>query len=1328
MVDALRADEDEIVRARNPFLETNEVRLVPLRVLDLMNDTKFKGYYQRRLKELAEEVVDWEVVRICDDLLRERANDIASRHLGRCQDAAGSMRSQGVLPAVLDAFPPDLQLDAVTLERILQGLMKRDDVNGEVVRLGKTLGAVEQGIAAEVNRLRTTYPMCVRDVNPAVEFDETFQRLENERRSLLERFTKTELIESLEKEERKQSVELLDDERYVAAAAEACRGSSGKHTNEMTEEELTARWRHHLLARRARRRVVTFLDVTQEERETAREQERERRRSVHQRKKKRSGSSASCSNLSFSEVPDNVFIEIKEEDLELSPTLRSKRTSRIFSDGTSHSEVPTGSEGEESSHVSGKRIRRSLQLRRLRAHRFSGGLAVDAIPDLIAYQIAEDGTVSQVVDGAVSGDEGSMTFLSPPRTTAPGLAIPLPLPPPPTKGEGKKKKKLVLRKRPRLRRGPANSVSQLTMSAVPELTAGELVEQGTESLDSAGLDVHGSSAALHRLKKPPAQQPVKKMDSSPQRQAKKHRKSANVSLTMTAVPDVQGLFIPEEVPEVPPPPLADRNASVGEPDIKTKPRRRGTGRGPEVLTALTEEPGELQEPREDQRQSPLSAVLAHSMMLDVRTHDLSLTALPPPPPLPQSLPKIVGMPASAPTAAEASVANGAVKRRGAKRPDGKKRRVKKPKEHKGSLIVSRLEDDRYGEIPDTMENELSAGSPRGDVSHVEATPEAKRPARRGRSLQRHHESISQVQENEVSCIQDDVKGNLAAKTSRRRCSFDLSSIIPINRREGREMERERRFISGVLNKARQLLSRHTTVEEIESDTKAMELVFKHEDISQVFAMRRVDIGDAYLKEIAAAALQRVIEMSKEPVSAGATARALAAREARRQELVKRAAATISGNKSNNVNDDAADLDVNNPRCVPQPWAHLTDDELAQDVELHAILDSRSKTDGKGLATYLREWSKRKESENEVLFNEYPFLPPLPHGVPLTEVGFVDDPEFQRRAVEYSLRRGDEKLQRELCDIVDRLAKQRAILRNRGKAKHLSVVQRVRAACGAGAADAARRSSGNEATEAMRAQMRSKFRDEHLRLQFITQCKQDSTRLLKRLMVRMKRERTADTPLSIEDIETFRFFFDGVDVGNFGVLDRIDFVEFAVLTVSDVATLTRRDVERLTFPNTPVERLPQVVDFSDFSKFYKALALQEVKQQDSRFLEEPQTYGRQQLGIESPRPQRSLSNAARVTLPAISQQTRSQSTVVVLPRDPVVPRRPATTQRLAQRQAASLSLPPVAMAEARAGAGAGTGTGAVAAAVARSGIVPQRQTWMRSNSQQDDSDTMNGPNE
>ncbi|RNF09882.1 uncharacterized protein Tco025E_06897, partial [Trypanosoma conorhini] len=1174
-VDAFRADEDEAVRARNPFLEANEVRLVPLRFLDLSDDAHFRGHYKKWLTALGDEVMDLEVVRVFGELLQERAGVLAERLLQRCDGKLAELRERGLTPDVEASLPWDLRVAPDVLQHVLQSSGTGDGFNAAVRCMSEALLSAERGVAAELQALRVACPMCVRDVNPAVARDKTFQQLETKRQLLLRSFAEMAEIESLEAEQRRRGVELLLDADYVAVARQACEATKKRKINEMTVPEMTARWRHRLLARRSRHRVVAFLEAPDGERGTR------RARSPPHRQRRTGSSAGSRSIPSFVEVPENVAIEIKEGDTLLpSSASYSRRTSRIFSRATSFAPFPAGSEGEEGLPAPGNERRRTLRLRRLRYCRGGGGLSMEAILDVDASPLAEEAAAAQAIrETHLSVDEALAASVA---VAAGGLGASqqqaeAEAERQQARAEKKKRRKQVLRRRMKLRRGSGKSASQLTVSSIPDLEAGEMVEAGTEQLEEPAAD-----------RRAPARRAPKQEERAPRRQ----RRSASVPMLMAPVPEPEGAAqLQEEAPEAPPPP-------------------RGAWRG-------------LPRPRDERAQSPSCVRWARRSMNDVRTHNLSVTELPPPPP-PLTLPKLFPLPSEG-GRGEEGVAAGALTGLPPRPPDEKRRRPKKKHAgRKALLLVTDLQEDDHGEIPDAMRDEFPWFGRRVLGSTLRSRPQELEPSpRRARTLPlRPLGSITQVAENESSSIADDVVSLPLRSRLRRRCSFDPSQIFPADRREAQELERERRLMFEALMKARPRLSRNVTVDELECDADVMASVFKYDDISQAFATQPSPLAEAYLRELFSAAVQRVIEMSTEPLQPGCSKRAAAARQWRRQELAVRAEALRSVS-TGCIDPDA--FSVKNPRCVPQPWAQFCTEELVQDNRLQELLNLTSAERGESILQYLLAWSRRKERESENLFSSYPFLPPLPHGVPLSELRLLEDEEFRRYAAAYSTQDRNENLQKVMCDVVERLAKQHAGLRGRERLQDISFIRLLQAACGGAASPhASLRSAPLGGGEASPSRGRSTIREERLRVQFLAQCKQDSLSLLRRLIVRIKKERTADIPLSIEDIETFRRFFEVVDVGSVGLLDRGNFVEFVMLTVCDELAMTRREVEQLAFPGLPGSRPPELVDFSDFSNFYKSLALQEVKRQDSRFCEEA-----------TPSPARSRQASPRQPSPRVS---------------------------------------------------------------------------------------------
>ncbi|CBZ32867.1 hypothetical protein LDBPK_150500 [Leishmania donovani] len=390
----------------------------------------------------------------------------------------------------------------------------------------------------------------------------------------------------------------------------------------------------------------------------------------------------------------------------------------------------------------------------------------------------------------------------------------------------------------------------------------------------------------------------------------------------------------------------------------------------------------------------------------------------------------------------------------------------------------------------------------------------------------------------------------------------------------------------------------------------MRYVFEHCDLSRYAASGSgaSALLSARLRELEALLQAWIVQRSKGAMQHRATAPAndQAARSCRRLQ-----AADSSGS-------------YENPRRLPLRWAHLTVEELDSDDGLRHLRDSAAPP--QRIDSYLAAWSARKQAANEALFATFPFLATLPCGYALTEVGFTNDAEFQ-----HYMRGGAYQesvhVQQQMRDVVDKLARTKAAAAEGRQATRYAdrvraTVETTRDAAGPATGSTERQSGGDDraplqnaqalaeypedpqlldAILAARVKRTNRFLDKRQRLSFVAQSKQESERLIKRMMVRMKKECTSDIPMGMEDVETLRFFFDGVDVDHFGVLDRTDTTDFIMLTLGEEKRMSRTDVERLLFPDVPRGAvLPTLVDFSDFSKFYKKVALQELLKQDSTF--------------------------------------------------------------------------------------------------------------------------------
>ncbi|CBH11506.1 hypothetical protein, conserved, (fragment), partial [Trypanosoma brucei gambiense DAL972] len=194
------------------------------------------------------------------------------------------------------------------------------------------------------------------------------------------------------------------------------------------------------------------------------------------------------------------------------------------------------------------------------------------------------------------------------------------------------------------------------------------------------------------------------------------------------------------------------------------------------------------------------------------------------------------------------------------------------------------------------------------------------------------------------------------------CQKSLSDIIPITQREAEELGGERHFIERILGKASRLSQRNVTVREVEADEVAMELIFQSEDLSQAYKCQVSLLAKAYLEEVEAAAVRRVIELSRGSPRADTLQHALAVREGRRMQLSEKAANEMkAGTAIHNGPIDRA-----NPRGVPQPWAHLCHHDLVADGNAQAIAAAcrGAQHFGTKMFAYICELSKQKEEKNE----------------------------------------------------------------------------------------------------------------------------------------------------------------------------------------------------------------------------------------------------------------------------------------------------------------------------------------------------------------------------
>ncbi|KAH9600831.1 hypothetical protein LSM04_007834 [Trypanosoma melophagium] len=146
-VDALRADEDEDVRAHNPFLEMNEVKSVPLRELGLPSDPQYAALADERLLLKQHPVPNAAAIVATENALRSRAEEIA--------------------------------LARLTAE---DELLNRHPSFAALIQEEKE---AERAAAAQREALHARYPMLARDATEAVEKDAMVAALLARRSELL---------------------------------------------------------------------------------------------------------------------------------------------------------------------------------------------------------------------------------------------------------------------------------------------------------------------------------------------------------------------------------------------------------------------------------------------------------------------------------------------------------------------------------------------------------------------------------------------------------------------------------------------------------------------------------------------------------------------------------------------------------------------------------------------------------------------------------------------------------------------------------------------------------------------------------------------------------------------------------------------------------------------------------------------------------------------------------------------------------------------------------------------------------------------------------------
>ncbi|KAG5483006.1 hypothetical protein LSCM4_07216 [Leishmania orientalis] len=1196
-----KVDEDEAVRSRHPFLDMNDVHGVPLRQLPLSDDAVFLSYLRKWRTVLSAETIDRENLRIYEDLLRECAEEQAL-HIIEVNSAMATRLRQ---LQVADVVPPTVSLldlhnilvkarDVLVAEQRSGGVPPATIEDRELLAgLSKALVAASEGMVEELTALRQQFPWSVRDVNPALRLDTAFQQLEAQRQSLLATFNQLELLESLETEERKRSVELIEDDTYVLDAEHACASSAQKPLRWLSGEELTRQWKHQLRLRHRQRRLVSFTDIpdsatdTNEPRSTSGSRMPRTRRSRERKKR-----SMSWTRLDVDVVPDNMFAEIKEDAFHTSlPCSTGPSDILTVADGLLFMPLPSnrpqGSQLTSQPHTPKKQQRR--QRSQLGGRHRLGSITAESVPHHEACAMLGDGTIVPV-GGFVLATPGAAWAES---SFASSAVLPLGATPAPSaettvasssdatglsprRGttDTRKGRKRVLKKRLRVRRMSTSSVD-----AIPDETPGEVVEHDVDAIDSPAeraVAPHHSDASEKTAggANRHVSEGQTRIPQPPQRKTRAHQLPTKPNLAVRSTKSL--------ISTAPPRRLDSRGGRANaEPVVRTKPRRHSTSRmGSLVLPVAVEAPevtvGLLcEQESEPQQQIPRDGTAA--AMTSARRPTLEQ----------QRGTGVIGSPRSK-----------------------SKQRLSRPASAQRSRIsISQLTEEEVREIrTSVLEEQLEYPTDRRRRrSGAPSEGDAAEPARRSRRAS--------------------AAPRGSAPSSASRHSVYLLDEMLLE--DGPGAAEAAALVQRALIESQPFLAQSVTQEEVEAAAEPMGYVFEHCDLSRYAASGAgaSALLSARLRELEALLRAWIVQRSKAATEPRATIsnNIQAVRQSRRLQVA--------------TSRDPAE----NPRQLPLRWARLTAEELDEDRGLRQLMSSAASQ--QRIASYLAAWSARKQAANEALFSKLPFLATLPCGYALTELNFTNDAEFQRYARGGAYQESAH-LQQQLRDVVDKLALTKAAAaEGRRETRYVNrvrtIVETTRGAADPTAGSAELRADGGDVarlakdTEALmesskdqqlrdaifaaRMQKTNRFLDKRQRLPFITQSKQESDRLIKRMMVRMKKEKTADIPMSMEDVETLRCFFDGVDVDHFGVLDRTDTTDFIMFTLGEEKRMSRTDVERLLFPDVPRGlALPTLVDFSDFSKFYKAVALHELTKQDGA-LDQQNTVTRATTAARAPCP-------------------------------------------------------------------------------------------------------------
>ncbi|KAH8612070.1 hypothetical protein ERJ75_000926800 [Trypanosoma vivax] len=1130
-VDALRADADDAVRARHPYLETATVRTIPIRLLDLDGDSVFANYREQRLKLLAEDVVDSERVRFLDDLLRARAEFVAKKQFNLCSDAAALLLARGASHVSLGNLGADLAFCAENMDWLLSRV-SNEHICDDIEMHGRAFALAESSVALEARALRNKYPACAWVLNSAMESDDKFQGIVAERRLLVEGMANESLIQSVDEQLRKRGIELYADTSHLGVsrkelpvATASCGLEMQKHVN---------MWRKRLKERNAKLRAMTLLEL---QRGAAIDKvwrgEGETHGSSRRGHKGRSrGKERSVDSLIFSMIPETHIIELVESSQFSS---HERHASFTIQDGKLHEIIADSGGRSKGSSLSRQQRYHQLRLRRLRMMNTPSNISVTIISNTNGCEIGEDGLVKSIDDVVGTGDSTGAAILR-------GALA--------KKHHGDVLKQRLASRRASLKNGCESRRRSLvrrrtSMDSVPVDTVGELVEGRTELLDKSEGEASTAQRSSNDLSG--------KMNFS--KSGLLHR-LAHAHTTSTP-PSLEGSL-------------------AGESSL-TSPGLVG-GEKSTVQKRLVPLPPLIGSPNLQTLRNLQLKSMARLSSTDTQTPSSTCTGIQ--------------------TSKESIAFGNSYSSRSSRR-----RSLERRKTHK--LHFTRVQEDDFGEVPDVLNATLTSSS-----STTRSTPLTSGRHVRSRS-QSGRESISEVEEPVGTFIQDTNCDAVSfTMQPRRRCSFKHSKIVPSTRQEARELERERRLIAKVLGRARQFVSRKLTAEEVESDLVAMSLVFKHEDISQAYSLMPSALADAYIRDVETDLVQRVVAMSKESISSGASARGVDIRERRRERLTA-ARSTVAGDGVVPV------LDVHNPRNVPHPWAHLSEEELSRDKTLRIMLDRSGdgEEERKEALRYLCDLSKQKQIKNEALFEEYPFIPPLPCGVPLTETGFNNDTAFNLCAMELGMSPNNRSIQEKMRRIVLRLAEGvMKVPQHKGARKEvlpqLHSGRFIPEDSSGAAADVSSGRGGDSHystslhSSASSQQTWNRLSKAYQNGDFLDNWRLQSLRLVEQFVVHMERERKVDIPLSMEELKASFFLFDSLRLACGGLLESSDMEEFVTSLLGGPLQISRGTVRMLLESSAMINESSHIIDFSDFTKFYHALASREYRRESDHEHEQP----------------------------------------------------------------------------------------------------------------------------